>query len=71
MVGNRKRKTAGRHVGPVAIRTLGSFRVGSTDNIPFCYCIVLYRGDGYAYSTRKGGSAAGSPRLRPWATGGA
>ncbi len=67
--GNRKWKTTGRHVGPVAIRTSGSFRVGSADHRSHRSCLAPQRGDGYAYSTQKGGSDASSPRLKPGATG--
>jgi hypothetical protein len=42
-------KTAGRHVGRVAVRANGSFRVGNTDAINARYCRVLQRADGYAY----------------------
>ncbi len=69
VVGNRKRKTAERHVGPVAIRTSGSLRVGNSDGISSRYCSVIQRADGYAYSSQKGGSDASSPRLKPGASG--
>lgn len=42
-------KTAGRHVGRVAVRATGSFRVGKIDGINAKYCQVLQRADGYAY----------------------
>jgi hypothetical protein len=42
-------KTAGVHVGRVAVRATGKFRVGKIDGINAKYCQVLQRGDGYAY----------------------
>ncbi|HEY6409537.1 MAG TPA: RNA-guided endonuclease IscB [Ktedonobacteraceae bacterium] len=42
-------KTAGTHVGRVAVRASGSFRVGKLDGINTKYCHVLQRADGYAY----------------------
>ena len=42
-------KTAGVHVGRVAVRATGRFRVGNIDGINAKYCQVLQRGDGYAY----------------------
>ncbi len=68
-VGKRVLKTAGHHVGPVAIRTSGSFRVGNTDGISWRYCSVIQRADGYVYSSQEGGSDASSPRLKPGASG--
>jgi len=61
-------KRAGVHVGPVAVRVSGSFRVGSADGVSWRYCRLLQRADGYTYA--KGGHAtdsspclkAGSPR---------
>jgi len=46
---NKPLKTAGRHVGRVAVRASGSFRVGKVDGVNARYCIVLQRADGYAY----------------------
>jgi len=43
-------KTAGRHVGRVAVRTSGSFRVGKTDGINAKYCQLAQRADGYTYT---------------------
>jgi stalled ribosome alternative rescue factor ArfA len=43
------RKTAGCHVGRVAVRQRGSFRVGRIDGIHASYCAVLQRADGYDY----------------------
>ncbi len=42
--------TAGRHTGRVAVRTRGSFRVGTTDGINWKHCRRLQRADGYSYS---------------------
>ena len=42
-------KTEGTHVGRVAVRASGSFRVGTCDGINARYCVVLQRADGYAY----------------------
>ena len=69
VVGHRKRKTAGRHVGPLAIRTWGSLRAGNSDGLSSRYCSVIQRADGSAYSSQKGGSDASSPRLKPGASG--
>jgi len=69
LFGNRRLKTAGKHVGAVAIRTSGSFRVGSVDGISSRHCTMLQRADGYAYSTRKGGIDTSSPRLKPGVSG--
>lgn len=60
---------AGIHVGPVAVRATGSFRVGAADGIAWRHCRLLQRGDGYAYAQRGGG--ASSPRLKPGASGAA
>ena len=42
-------KTAGIHLGRVAVRTSGSFRVGKVDGINARYCILVQRADGYEY----------------------
>jgi 5-methylcytosine-specific restriction endonuclease McrA len=42
-------KKAGTHVGRVAIRSTGSFRVGTTDGISWKYCSLVQRADGYEY----------------------
>jgi len=58
-------KTAGVHLGRVAVRASGSFRVGKTDGISSNYCQVVQRADGYSYALRKeaqGGSVC-SPRV--------
>jgi 5-methylcytosine-specific restriction endonuclease McrA len=46
------RKTAGIHVGRVAVRVTGSFRVGKVDGINAKYCRLLQRADGYRYAER-------------------
>ena len=42
-------KTAGVHVGRVAVRASGSFRVGKVDGINAKYVALLQRKDGYEY----------------------
>ncbi len=44
------RRAAGRHVGRVAVRSTGSFRVGTTDGIHWKHCRLLQRADGYHYT---------------------
>jgi 5-methylcytosine-specific restriction endonuclease McrA len=44
-------KHAGRHMGRVAIRTRGSFRVGARDYINYKYCRIVQRGDGYEHTS--------------------
>lgn len=46
-------KNAGRHVGRVAVRAAGSFRVGARDGINYKYCTVLQRADGYEHTIQK------------------
>lgn len=43
-------KTAGIHVGRVAVRVSGSFKVGTIDGINAKYCRVVQHADGYAYA---------------------
>lgn len=51
-------KTGGVHVGPVAVRASGSFRVGTMDGIGWRFCQLVQRADGYRYQlVRKGGDA--------------
>jgi 5-methylcytosine-specific restriction endonuclease McrA len=45
-------KTRGAHLGRVAVRASGSFRVGKVDGINAKYCRVVQRADGYAYAWR-------------------
>lgn len=54
-----KGRYAGVHIGRVAVRASGSFRVGTTDGIGWRYCRRLQLADGYAYDQR------GSPTLPP------
>ena len=42
-------KPAGVHVGTVAVRTSGRFRVGTVDGISWKYCRMRHRADGYSY----------------------
>ena len=42
-------KKAGTHVGRVAVRATGKFRVGKIDGINWRYCYLLQRADGYEY----------------------
>lgn len=46
------RKTSGVHIGRVAIRETGTFRVGTMDGISWRHCVLLQRADGYDYSQR-------------------
>jgi 5-methylcytosine-specific restriction endonuclease McrA len=43
-------KTAGIHVGRVAVRASGSFRVGKVDGINARSCVLVQRADGYEYA---------------------
>jgi hypothetical protein len=43
------RRTSGTHGGRVAVRTQGTFRVGSVDGISWRFCTLLQRADGYSY----------------------
>jgi len=58
-------KTAGVHVGRVAVRATGSFRVGKIDGIHAKYCQVLQRADGYQYATGPSAPAPKKERLLP------
>lgn len=44
-----KGKRAGIHVGAVAVRSRGSFRVGGVDDINWKHCQLIQRADGYSY----------------------
>jgi RRXRR protein len=48
----RKGKQAGIHVGRVAVRASGSFRVGNADGINAKCCKLRHRADGYGYAWR-------------------
>lgn len=43
-------KKAGVHVGAVAVRSSGSFRIGKVDGVGWKYCQILHQSDGYSYS---------------------
>jgi len=43
-------KTAGIHLGRVAVRASGSFRVGNVDGINARSCVLVQRADGYEYA---------------------
>jgi len=45
-------KKAGTHVGRVAVRSSGSFRIGKTDGINWKHCSLVQRADGYEYNER-------------------
>ena len=47
-----KGKHAGIHVGRVAVRATGSFRVGNVDGINAKHCKLIHRADGYGYGLR-------------------
>ncbi|GIK40372.1 MAG: hypothetical protein BroJett011_42050 [Chloroflexota bacterium] len=42
-------KKAGGHLGRVAVRSKGSFRVGQVDGVNWRYCCLVQRADGYEY----------------------
>ncbi len=42
-------KTAGIHLGRVAVRASGAFRVGKVDGINARCCVLVQRADGYEY----------------------
>lgn len=44
-------KKQGAHTGRVAVRSSGSFNVGTVQGIGWKYCKVLHRADGYFYSS--------------------
>lgn len=43
-------KTGGGHLGRIAVRASGSFRIGKIDGINAKYCRVVQRLDGYDYA---------------------
>ena len=55
-----KGKHAGIHVGRVAVRATGSFKVGKADGINIKHCKLIQRADGYGY-----GRAAAALPLQP------
>ena len=44
-------KKVGVHLGRVAVRSSGSFRVGQVDGVNWKYCSLVQRADGYEYSS--------------------
>jgi len=58
-------KTGGVHVGRVAVRASGAFRVGKMDGISAKHCRVVQRADGYSYALQEDipGGGASSPRV--------
>jgi len=46
------RKTSGVHIGRVAVRERGDFRVGAVDGVSWRYCTLLQHADGYEYAQR-------------------
>ncbi len=63
-------RTADVHVGRVAVRASGSFRVGKIDGISAKYCRVVQRADGYSYALQEDtpGGGASSPRVNAGAS---
>jgi hypothetical protein len=59
-------KTAGMHLGRVAVRASGWFRVGRVDGINARYCVLVQRADGYEYewSEQKSGRLFPTPALQ-------
>jgi 5-methylcytosine-specific restriction endonuclease McrA len=43
-------KNSGTHIGRVAVRRSGSFRVGQVDGLSYRFCRTLHFSDGYAYT---------------------
>ncbi|MDQ2904169.1 MAG: RNA-guided endonuclease IscB [Ktedonobacteraceae bacterium] len=71
----KRLKTEGTHVGRVAVRSSGSFRVGKCDGINARYCRVVQRADGFAYGQApcpkpQQGTPASSPSLKRGASAG-
>jgi 5-methylcytosine-specific restriction endonuclease McrA len=61
-----KGKHQGTHIGRVAVRASGSFRVGTWDGISYRHCTILHRADGYDYRDRKEDGSASSTRFSGW-----
>jgi len=57
-------KHIGMHVGRVAVRASGSFRIGHADGISWRYCRILWRANGYTYQST-GGTVAGRQAPNP------
>ncbi len=47
-------KRAGTHIGRVAVRATGNFRIGKVDGIAHRHCRLLHRADGYEYAKGDG-----------------
>jgi hypothetical protein len=62
------RKSAGVHVGRLAVRASGSFRVGKSDGINAKYVVLLQRQDGYAYGHARAGGGQSRPAPLPKGT---
>lgn len=45
-----KGKKSGTHIGRVAVRATGSFRVGKVDGVSWKYCQLIQAADGYEYT---------------------
>ena len=61
-----KSKRAGIHVGRVALRSSGSFRVGNADGINARHCRIIHRADGYGYAVSASSvSPDGEPHSSP------
>ena len=58
-------KTAGVHVGRVAVRASGFFRVGKVDGINAKYLALLQRKDGYEYGQARAATGQGYPCPAP------
>jgi hypothetical protein len=43
---------AGVHIGRLAVRVTGSFKIGKADGVNAKYCKILHRADGYGYAAR-------------------
>jgi hypothetical protein len=55
-------KTAGVHIGRVAVRATGSFRVGTVDAVPQRFCRVVQQADGYEHNQIPGSARDSSTR---------
>ena len=43
-------KRKGKHLGRIAVRSSGYFRVGKADGISFKHCTIIQKADGYSYN---------------------
>lgn len=55
-------KRAGTHIGSVAVRATGNFRIGKVDGIAHRHCRLLHRADGYEYAKGDGAARVASTR---------